>query len=230
MPSKTIIPVLFKVLVDNEPCQGGSGAYPPKGKWTKKVKPTCCESGWHLTSDPLGWWKRKAELWLAEGRGPLSGDGSEKAAFESVRLVEQVTRKWRYLPMFPRVRAFLAATARSIDQAADIGWADLAGANLAGAYLVRAYLVGANLADANLVRAYLVGADLAGANLAGANLVGANLAGANLMRAYLVGANLAGANLVGAYRPDHVPQGWAVGIDGCLEIDGYLERENDHAE
>ncbi len=127
--------MLFKVLVDGAPCHGGDGAYPPAGEWTEPRTPNCCSSGYHLTSDPLRWWRPKAALWLAEGRGPLDGDGTDKAAFESVQLVEEVTWEWPYLVMFPRVRAFLAASARSIDPEADLSGADLSGADLSWAYL-----------------------------------------------------------------------------------------------
>lgn len=150
--------LLFKVLVNGRSCHGGDAEYPSPGKWTTRISPSCCKSGWHLTSDPLRWWTPKASLWLAEGDGLLAGDGSDKAAFERMRIVEQITRDWKYLPMFPRVRAFLVASIRSEDANSDISWADLAGA----------YLVGASLDWANLANAYLAGAKLDGAYLAGA--------------------------------------------------------------
>ena len=192
-------PLLFKVLVDGAPCHGGDGKYPPPKKWTPIVEePECCHHGYHLTSDPLRWWKPRAALWLAEGRGPLHGDGSDKAAFAQVRLIEEVTGHWPPLEMFPRVRAFLAATTRSVDPKADIGWANLRGANLC--------------------RANLSGADLCGANLCGADLSRANLCGANLCRADLSGADLSRADLSGAYRPTNPPDGWTVNDKGRLVI------------
>ena len=179
--------LLFKVLVDGAPCHGGDGKYPPLKKWTPVVnKPSCCHQGYHLTSDPLRWWKPKAALWLAEGRGPLHGDGSDKAAFAQVRLIEEITTDWPLLVMFPRLRAFLAATARSNDP------------------------------GANLSCAYLSGADLSGADLSRANLSGANLSGANLSGADLSGADLIGAALSGAYRPSSPPAGWTVNKEGRL--------------
>jgi hypothetical protein len=184
--------LLFKVLVDGAPCHGGDGKYPPLKKWTPVVnKPSCCHQGYHLTSDPLRWWKPKAALWLAEGRGPLHGDGSDKAAFAQVRLIEEITTDWPLLVMFPRLRAFLAATARSNDPNANLSGADLIGADLSGA-------------------------DLSGADLSGANLIGANLSYANLSGADLSGANLIGANLSGAYRPSSPPAGWTVNKEGRL--------------
>ena len=197
-------PLLFKVLVDGAPCHGGDGKYPPPKKWTPIVEePECCHHGYHLTSDPLRWWKPRAALWLAEGRGPLHGDGSDKAAFAQVRLIEEVTGHWPLLEMFPRVRAFLAATTRSVDPKADIGWANLGGANLC-----EANLCGANLCEANL----------GGASLSLANLSGANLCEANLGGAHLCGADLSGADLRGAYRPTNPPDGWTVNDKGRLVI------------
>jgi hypothetical protein len=152
-------PLLFKVLIDGKPCHGGNGEYPPKGKWTKRVAPQICDSGWHLTSDPLRWWKPGAELFFAEPRGVYSYDGSDKAAFPSVRILGRVTPKWRYLQMFPRIRAFLAASVRHKEPTADISWANLSEANLSEA----------NLSGANLSEANLSGADLSGANLSEAN-------------------------------------------------------------
>ena len=129
------IPLLFKILVDGKPCHGGDGQYPPVGEWTKPAghHVQCCEWGYHLTSDPLRWWKPNATLWLAEPKLPISGDGFDKAAFDAVRLVQEITRDWPYLVMFQRVRCFLAASARSRDAGADISWADLSRANLYGA-------------------------------------------------------------------------------------------------
>ena len=154
---------LFKVLVDGKPCHGGDGAfeYPAAGKPTPEVDaPRCCDSGYHLTSDPLRWWKPKAQLWLATvpDECEMNGDGSDKAAFSQVILLERVTREWAYAPMFPRVRAFLAASERSADKDADVAWATLSWANLSGANLSRANLSGATLSWANLSGANLSGA------------------------------------------------------------------------
>ena len=131
--------LLYKVLVAGKPIHGGVGRYPPVGEWTDPVDPKCCVQGYHLTSDPLLWWRPRAQLFLMEGRGPLDGKGDNKAAFRQVRLVAEVTREWPLLVMFPRIRAFLAATSRSFDPKADITWTNLTLANLAGAYLAGAY-------------------------------------------------------------------------------------------
>ncbi len=227
--------MIFKVLVDMKSCHGGEGVWVP-GEWRTPTSPRCCQAGYHLTSDPLAWWKPKATLWVAEGRGAIDGDGKDKAAFAEARITEQITRDWSLLVMFPRLRAFLAATARSEDASADIGWANLSLANLSGANLSGANLSGANLSLANLSGANLSWANLWGANLSGANLSLANLWGANLSLANLSGADLSeadlseadlsgadlseadlsGANLSGAYRPTNPPPGWSVGADGRL--------------
>ena len=185
-------PLLFKILVDGGPCHGGSGAYPEPGKWTQRVDPKCCSKGYHLTSDPLKWWKPNSELWIAEPDGKIDGDGGDKAAFQRCRLVKKITKSWEYLPMFPRIRAFLAASEKSKDRGANICWADLSRANLYGANLSRANLSGANL----------YGADLSGANFYGADLSGANLSGADLSRAYC---------------PKYKAKGWAADRDGYIQ-------------
>ena len=57
----------FKVLVDNKSCHGGDYDYPIIGKWTPKIKDIkICESGYHLTTDPLRWWTPKSKLYLAK--------------------------------------------------------------------------------------------------------------------------------------------------------------------
>ena len=139
-----IIVPLFKILIDGKSCHGGNAEYPPIGEWTEPIEPYCCSTGWHLTSDPLRWWKPKSTLWLCEGELPIHGDGEDKAAFHRVRRIIEVTHAWPYLPMFPRIRCFLFASARSIDK----------DANLSGANLSRADLSGANLSGANLSGAY----------------------------------------------------------------------------
>jgi hypothetical protein len=180
---------LFKVLVDGKSCHGGSYTYPALGEWTQAKTPMVCCSGYHLTTSPLRWWKSRATLYLAEGDGPISCEG-DKASFSRVRLIEEVTRDWPYLGMFPDVRAFLAASERSMNPGAGIFWANLSRANLS-----RANLYEANLYEANLSRADLSRANLSRANLSRADLSGANLSRANLSRADLSGADLSWANL-----------------------------------
>jgi hypothetical protein len=200
-------PLLFKVLVEGKSCHGGGYAY-PLGKWTPKIdKPSCCNVGYHLTADPLRWWRPKANLYVAAARGPLAGNGSDKAAFQSVKIGAEITIAWPWLPMLPRIRAFLAASARSIDAKAEIEWADLSGADLSWADLSGADLSGADLSWA----------DLSGADLSGADLSGADLSWADLSWANLSGADLSGADLSGAYRPENAPTGWKITAEMRLE-------------
>ena len=108
--------ILFKVLKDGKSCHGGNYKYPPPGKWTRKIaKKRCrlCAEGYHLTSEPLNWYVKGAEVWTAEGEGLVAGDNRDKAVFQRVRLIERVTDDWPYLCMFPRVKACLAHHARS---------------------------------------------------------------------------------------------------------------------
>lgn len=197
-------PLLWKVLGENgEAIHGGSGVWPlptdgKPGKWlTVKGAPECCERGLHLVADPLPWWRAKAALFVAEGDlgKPFHLDGN-KVAFKRARLVCEITRDWPLLRMFPRLRLFLVAQARSRNKDADISWADLGGADLG---------------DANLG-----GANLRDADLGGANLRDANLGDANLRGAYLRGADLGGADLRGAYRPTDAPAGWVPDTKGYL--------------
>ncbi len=189
---------LFKVLVDGKPCHGGAGAYPKSGQWTTAIKDCrCCVSGYHLTSDPLIWWKPRATLWFADYAGTGNAN-RDKVAYARVRLIGRVTRKTPGLGAYPRLRAFLAASDRSINPKADVTWASLSRADLGGANLFGADLSGADLFGANLSVANLSEANLSGANLSEANLSGANLSGADLSRARLSGTNLSRADLGGA--------------------------------
>ena len=227
---------LYKVTdKDGRGCNGGKFAYPlPKGKrpgaWTPPAAPKLCSSGYHLTSRPEAWWSNAEprRLFVAEGRGATAIEVGDKAAFESVRLVAEVTPEWPLLPLYPLFRALLMSSWR-IENGADAQWpewASLDGANLRGAYLRGAYLYGAsldganldgaNLRGANLRGAYLYGASLYGASLDGANLYGANLRGAYLYGASLYGASLDGANLRGASRPDWLPKAYTVDRDGIV--------------
>ena len=146
---------LFKILVDDKPCHGGNGAYPPIGEWSVPVpNPKCCERGYHLTSEPLKWYKPKSVLYIAEGDGASHSDNGDKIAFERVRLVAKVTRETPNLSAYPQLRLYLALVERSNDRDADISWADLSGANLSRANLSDADLSGANLSGADLSGAY----------------------------------------------------------------------------
>ena len=199
--SNLVIP-FFKVLVDNKSCHGGDYDYPIIGKWTPKIKDIkICESGYHLTTDPLRWWKPKSKLYLAEGKSLVNSQvEQDKSCFEQVRLLEEVTKGWKYLKFFPILQCFLAACERSIDKKADISWANLSKANLSKANLSSANLSSANLSSAilssaDLSSAILSSADLSYDNLSYANLSKANLSKANLSKANLSKANLSKANL-----------------------------------
>ncbi len=234
---------LFKVLVDGKSCHGGSYTYPALGEWTPAKTPMVCYSGYHLTTSPLRWWKSRTTLYLAEGDGPISCEG-DKASFSRVRLIEEVTRDWPYLGMFPDVRAFLAASERSTNPGADLSWANLSGANLSranlsganlsGANLYKANLSEANLSWANLSEADLSGADLSRANLSGANLYWANLSRANLSEADLSRANLSEANLYEANLSEanlyEANLYWAdlSGATGSAAVDGWKLVDGKH--
>ena len=237
MAKAGLVPLLFKVLVDGRSCHGGDYKY-PVGRWTVHVDSlNCCSRGYHLTTDPLRWWIPRAELFLAVPDTSPVGDNTDKAAFHRVKLVQRVTKDWEYLCMFSRVRAFLAASARSFNKSADITWANLSWANLSGAHLSGADLSEANLSEANLSKANLYGANLSRANLSEANLSKANLSGAHLSGAHLSGANLSwanlswanlseanlsGANLSGAHLSGAVA---GSAIDGWHIKDGRYERD-----
>ena len=206
---------LFKVTdADGHATNGGTPTfvYPLPGKrpgaWTPAVdKPVACSRGYHLTTHPLnyGGLDEGSRIFLAEHRGAVHVKG-DKAAFESVRLVAEVTPEWPLLRMYPEALACLMTRWRRENgpdaqwpawanlSGANLSGADLSGADLGGAYLIGADLGGAYLSRADLSRAVLSGAYLSGADLGGANLSGANLSRANLSGAYLSRANLIGAN------------------------------------
>jgi hypothetical protein len=153
---------LFKVVgPDMRSIHGGDFVY-EVGKWTPEIavdKLSICERGYHLTSDPLVWWRPKARVFLAEF-GASGGAQTDKGVFASVMLVGEITRKTPGLEAWPRLRCFLAATERSENAKSDIAWANLSRADLSGADLS-----GANLSGANLSRANLSGANLSGATM-----------------------------------------------------------------
>ena len=221
---KDVCTGLFKVLTaDGKPAHGGTGGkwkLPTKtepGAWMPKIaKVWCCSSGYHGTTDPLRWWTKGATLYVFEGRGEFDSDGSDKAAWQEARLPQRVTSSWSFLPMFPRVRAFLLASGAIESARANLSWANLSGANLSGANLSGADLSWANLSGANLSGANLSWANLSGANLSGANLSGANLSGANLSGAYLSGAYLCKCAPCRPSRDVVLGYGWDVGPDGLL--------------
>ena len=171
---------LFKITgPEGEPLHGGLSNFrwslPTKGatdtipgEWNPKQLSSCCNTGYHLTTRPLHWFKKGSRLWVAEGRGLITVDrmGSDKSCYEEARLLCEVTEGWMYLESFQEAKIYLELLKD------------------------RANLSGANLSGANLSGADLFGADLSGANLFGANLFGADLSRANLSRANLSGAVL----------------------------------------
>ena len=132
------------------------------GAWTPAVAdPVACERGYHLTTHPLnyGGLDEGSRIFLAEHRGAVHVKG-DKAAFESVRLVAEVTTEWPLLRMYTEALVCLMTRWRRENGPAAQwpAWANLSGANLSGAYLYGANLYGANLYGANLSGAYLSGA------------------------------------------------------------------------
>ena len=137
------------------------------GKWMEHDGALrLCNSGLHLTSDPLRWFVKKGRVFLAEYEGEFLHDNSGKCCFNRVRLLCELGID----SAINSVRLF-----KKLSSGADLSGADLSGANLSGA----------NLSGADLSRADLYGADLSRANLYGANLYGADLYGANLYGAYI---------------------------------------------
>jgi hypothetical protein len=181
-------------------CNGGEADALPVGRWSPRIaEPVACESGWHVTRDPLAW--SGLLVWLVECDGELTPWEDDKRACERIRPLALV-RPERCVD----VRVLLAASRSSLGARLP----DLSGASLDRASLVGARLVGASLDRASLDRARLDGASLVGASLDRASLDGASLDRASLDGASLVGASLDGASLDDCYMP-----GWERGPDGC---------------
>lgn len=164
------------------------------GKWMTCTSTWGRRLEWCLTSDPLRSWSPKTALMLCEGDGLINGDEC-KSFFARIRLIRQIAIDWEYLSVFPRIRAFLAASMRSRDPNCDISWVRLSEANLAEADLSWADLAGVDLYGVNLARSNLEWTALGEANLKSANLSNANMRNANLCRANMYGASLSGADL-----------------------------------
>jgi hypothetical protein len=60
------------------PTQGNNGAWTP-GDWTPDREPVLCETGYHLTEDPMCWWGVGEGIvaYLAEYDGPTDGPDTE---------------------------------------------------------------------------------------------------------------------------------------------------------
>ena len=186
----------FKIYVNGKSPYAGS-PIPEINKWTEKKEPDMCVQGWHVTTRPdlyrnNNW--DEVKVYLCEGKGSMTV-GNDKVSFQQIKIIQEITPEWEYLPMFPFVKVLLVAIWRREHKNDDMPfWADLSGANLSKASLTGADLSKADLYGANLSKADLSGADLYGANLTGADLSGAYLSGANLSKADLSGADLYGAH------------------------------------
>jgi len=82
---------LYKTLRPGRlPAFGGVGRWPEPGKWTPRVIPNRCVSGWHVCPDLAGVIRWAApELWEVEIDGATSGD-RDKIAAERARLVRRI--------------------------------------------------------------------------------------------------------------------------------------------
>ena len=81
---------LYKILdEDRNPIHGGSGQYPPPGKWTELRHVDMCCSGYHLVDrEHLIDWLGSA-IWEAEGRGEPQ-HRPDKTAYPQVRLIRRI--------------------------------------------------------------------------------------------------------------------------------------------
>jgi len=95
----------WKVLDGTRPVHGGTGRYPGKGRWTKRIDGdlVACERGYHLARGPqlLDWLPRRDvfAVWTAEpGAQLVEADG--KWVTDRVRLVERFDVDARMLRLF----------------------------------------------------------------------------------------------------------------------------------
>jgi hypothetical protein len=178
------------------------GTWKP-GKWLKhKGALSICQSGIHLTSAPLKWWKNDSRIFQAEFSGSYihEAEFANKHVFSQVRLIKECGRG----DLSSQVAIF-----KSIGQNADLRNADLRNADLRNADLWNADLRNADLRNANLWNANLWNADLRNADLRNANLRNANLRNAYLWNANLWNANLWNADLRNAkILKDPEIEGW----------------------
>jgi hypothetical protein len=87
----------FKVLVDGKSCHGGSFSWSlpngQPGEWhghTGALR--ICQSGFHLTSDPIRWWKPDSKVFEAEIDGDVGSSPAEddKVCVRKCRLLREV--------------------------------------------------------------------------------------------------------------------------------------------
>jgi hypothetical protein len=92
-------PKLYKVLGPNaESIHGGRSVWAkPSGKkpgrWMDEIKRVdCCSSGYHLVElrSLTEWLRDDCTIYLAEGRGATSTDGSGKTAYAQARLIRRL--------------------------------------------------------------------------------------------------------------------------------------------
>jgi hypothetical protein len=87
----------FKVLLNGQSCHGGTLAWNlPNGKPGKWHEHTgalrICQSGFHLTSDPIRWWKPDSKVFEVEVADDTSTVPTEddKVCVRKCRLVREV--------------------------------------------------------------------------------------------------------------------------------------------
>ena len=76
------------------PVANADGTY-TAGEWTKRVAPSICAKGWHLTTQPTLWWSHEGNVaaYLAEYDGATSArEGEDKIAVERCRLLRPLTK------------------------------------------------------------------------------------------------------------------------------------------
>src|ERR1051326_5609961 len=91
---------LFKVLLDGKSFHGGSMKWELPKKEGRKWIPSkwhehkngslaMCQSGLHLTSNPVVWWKPGCKFYLAEADG-VGGQREDKIVASRVRLLREL--------------------------------------------------------------------------------------------------------------------------------------------
>ena len=179
---------LFKVL-DQHGYANNGGDYQydlpqdgKPGKWTKPIKRRIkiCNDGYHLTRDPLEWYDSNARLFVAEGRGEYDLDNycGDKIAFESVRLLEEVTPKWKGFKLFPEAMFFLSMAGKCrvrLDRVnlftKDFTHSTLRYLNLYNSRLCQIKFLHSNLLRANWEHVIAIASPLVGASLTSAKFI-----------------------------------------------------------
>ena len=86
---------LYKVLIGNKSCHGGSLEWPlptktKPGKWvTFRGKPIMCQAGLHATTRPAYWWVNTCSVYECEAdkASARSGDDDGKSVHRKMRLI-----------------------------------------------------------------------------------------------------------------------------------------------